>query len=98
VISVWVTSGEQKWVNFGERRGVGGLTMFEAPSVGLGDDQNFLTGNVGGGAKIYFGRWGVRGDYRYVAIDSRENAPAFFGRENRYGHRLYGGLFLGFGQ
>ena len=33
--------------------GVGGLTMFERPSVGGFDDETFLTGNVGGGVKWY---------------------------------------------
>jgi hypothetical protein len=38
------------------------------------------------------------GDYRLFAIDSEDDPPAFFGRENRYGHRVYGGLLFGFGQ
>jgi hypothetical protein len=78
--------------------GIGGLTMFEKQSVGFTDDETFLTGNVGGGVKYYFGRWGVRGDYRFFAIDSKDDAPAFFGRDSRYGHRVYGGIIFGFGQ
>ena len=78
--------------------GIGGLSMFEKADVGFDDDETFLTGNVGAGVKWYFGRWGVRGDYRFFAIDSKDDAPAFFGRDNRYGHRVYGGLIFGFGQ
>lgn len=78
--------------------GIGGLTMFEKTDVGFDGDETFLTGNAGAGVKWYFGRWGVRGDYRFFAIDSKDDAPAFFGRNNRYGHRLYAGILLGFGQ
>ena len=73
--------------------GVGGLTLFERASVGVSDRTTFLTGNVGGGLKYYFNdRWGVRGDYRFFAVRSKDDAPSFFGRETRYGHRVYGGL------
>lgn len=78
--------------------GIGGLTMFETSGIGFDDDETFLTGNAGAGVKWYFGRWGVRGDYRFFAIDSKEDAPAFFGRDTRYGHRVFGGLIFGFGQ
>ena len=42
--------------------GVGGLTMFERPAVGVFNDETFLTGNVGGGIKWYApnNRWGLR--------------------------------------
>jgi hypothetical protein len=48
--------------------GIGGLTMFERPQLGITDDETFLSGNVGGGVKWYApnNRWGVRGDYRFV--------------------------------
>lgn len=72
--------------------------MFEEREVGLNDDETFLTGNVGGGVKWYFGRLGIRGDYRFFAVDSKDDAPAFFGRDNRYGHRIYGGIILNFGR
>lgn len=79
--------------------GIGGLTVFEEQEVGFDDDETFLSGNTGAGVKAYFGRWGVRGDYRFIAIDSKRDAPAFFGRaDTRYGHRVYGGLIFGFGQ
>jgi len=76
--------------------GVGGLTMFERASLGIRDTATFLTGNVGGGVKWYAsnGRWGLRGDYRFTAVRDKDDAPSFFGRETRYGHRAYGGLII----
>ena len=52
--------------------------------------ETFLTGNVGGGIKWYAGRWGLRADYRFIGVQSKDDAPAFFGQETRYGHRVYG--------
>lgn len=74
--------------------GVGGLNLFEKASLGIGDTQTFLTGNVGGGVKWYAGRWGLRGDYRFVTARSQDDAPEFFGRETRFGHRVYGGVIF----
>ena len=78
--------------------GVGGLTMFERVDLGIDGSESFLTGNVGGGVKWFNGRWGLRGDYRFVAVKSRDDAPAFFGQETRYGHRVYGGVVINTGQ
>ena len=71
--------------------GLGGLTMFERPALGVTKDETFLTGNVGGGMKWYApnNRWGLRWDYRFGATRSKDDAPAFFGREARYVHRFY---------
>ena len=55
------------------------------------------TGNVGGGAKWYAGRWGLR-DYRFIAVPSKDEASAFFGQEARYGHRVYGAVMLNVGR
>lgn len=74
--------------------GIGGLSLFEKAEVGVEDTSTFLTTNVGGGVKWYAGRWGLRGDYRFIAVQSQDDAPAFFGQENRYGHRVYGGVIL----
>jgi outer membrane protein with beta-barrel domain len=74
--------------------GVGGLSLFETQGLGIEGTETFLTGNVGGGVKWYAGRWGLRGDYRFVGVKSRDDAPAFFGRETRYGHRIYGAVIL----
>jgi hypothetical protein len=74
--------------------GIGGLSLFERANLGINDTETFLTGNVGGGVKWYSGRWGLRGDYRFIAVRSNDDAPAFFGQETRYGHRVYGGIIL----
>jgi len=74
--------------------GVGGQTLFEQRVLAVNDATTFLTGNVGGGISWYAGRWGLRGDYRFIAVQSKDDAPAFFGRENRYGHRVYAGVLL----
>ena len=76
--------------------GVGGLTMFERRELGVVSDETFLTGNVGGGVKWYApnNRWGLRGEYRFVANKSKDDAPAFFGRDTRYMHRVYGAVII----
>jgi hypothetical protein len=76
--------------------GAGGMTMFERPELGVTSDETFLTGNVGGGVKWYApnNRWGVRGDYRFGATKSKDDAPAFFGRETQYVHRVYGAVII----
>ena len=78
--------------------GVGGLTLFERRALVVDDAETFLTGNVGGGVNWYAGRWGLRGDYRFIAVQSKDDAPAFFGQETRYGHRVYGGVLVNVGQ
>lgn len=78
--------------------GVGGLTMFERTGLTVNDAETFLTGNVGGGIAWHAGRWGVRGDYRFIAVQSKDDASAFFGREKRYGHRVYAGVLLNVGR
>jgi hypothetical protein len=74
--------------------GVGGLSLFDNATLGIADTRTFLTGNVGGGVKWYAGSWGLRVDYRFVAVRSQADAPGFFGQETRYGHRVYGGVLL----
>jgi hypothetical protein len=76
--------------------GVGGLTMLQKASLGINSTETFLTGNVGGGVKWYApnGRWGLRGDYRFIATQSKDSAPAFFGQETRYGHRVYAAVII----
>jgi hypothetical protein len=74
--------------------GVGGLSIFEKQTLGINGTETFFTSNVGGGLNWYAGRWGLRGDYRFIAVKSRDDAPAFFGQETRYGHRVYGGVLL----
>jgi hypothetical protein len=76
--------------------GIGGVTVFERASLGIDSTETLLTGNGGGGVKWYArnDRWGLRGDYRFLATRSRDNAPAFFGQETRYGHRVYGAVVI----
>jgi hypothetical protein len=61
--------------------GVGGLSLLDTASLGIVDTETFLTGNVGGGLKWFNGRWGLRGDYRFVAVNQND-APGFFGQES----------------
>ena len=74
--------------------GVGGLSLFEKSSLGINRTETFLTGNLGGGVKWYAGRWGLRGDYRFIGVQSKDDAPEFFGQETRYGHRVYGAVIV----
>jgi hypothetical protein len=78
--------------------GIGGLSLLDTASLGINQTETFLTGNVGGGVKWFNGRWGVRGDYRFVAVRSKDDAPGFFGQETRYGHRVYGGVLINAGR
>jgi peptidoglycan-associated lipoprotein len=79
--------------------GIGGLTMFERPALGVMSDETFLSGNVGGGVKWYAAnnRWGLRGDYRFAATRSKDDAPEFFGRDTRYAHRVYAAVIINTG-
>jgi hypothetical protein len=82
--------------------GVGGVTIFDRAELFIPETRTYLSGNVGGGLKWYGGRWGIRADYRFLIVRSepfvpdpnvRARAP-FFGRETRYGHRIFGGVIL----
>ena len=66
------------------------------PWITIPEDQTFLTGNFGGGVKWYAPnrRWGLRADYRFGITRSKDDAPAFFGRDTRYVHRVYGGVII----
>ena len=72
--------------------GVGGLTLFETKHLGINEAETFLTGNAGGGLKWSAGRWGLRADYRFVVVKSKDDANSFFGQTRRYGHRVYAGV------
>jgi hypothetical protein len=76
--------------------GLGALTLSRhrgGPELGITEYKNYLTGNLGGGLK-YFAtpHVGFRGDYRLFIVGTNNTAPAFFGNETRYGHRVQGGL------
>jgi hypothetical protein len=76
--------------------GIGGLTVFDTAALGISQTETFLTGNVGAGVKWFHssGRWGVRGDYRFIAVRSKDDASSFFGQDTRYGNRVYGGVII----
>ncbi|MGE0814720.1 MAG: outer membrane beta-barrel protein [Vicinamibacterales bacterium] len=74
--------------------GIGGQSLFERASLGVHDTETFLTGNVGGGLKWYAGRWGLRADYRFIAVRGKDDATDFWGQDTRYGHRVYAGVIL----
>jgi hypothetical protein len=74
------------------------LSLFEKASLGINGTETYLTGNVGGGLKWYAGRWGLRADYRFIGVQSKDNVSAFFGQETRYGHRVYGAVILNVGR
>jgi hypothetical protein len=78
--------------------GAGATSVFETADLGIIGTQTFFTSNVGGGLKWYAGRWGLRADYRFIAVQGKDDAPAFFGPENRYAHRVYGGFLVNIGR
>ena len=92
VVSPWTGHAVVPYVT----GGVGGFTMFERPELGIASDETFLVGNVGGGIKWYApnSRWGLRGDYRFAATQSKDDASAFFGRDTRYVHRVYAAVVI----
>jgi hypothetical protein len=79
--------------------GIGALSMFSRADVtqlGVGTTETFFAGNVGGGVKWFATpRFGLRGDYRLFIVQSKDDAPVFFGRDDtRFGHRVYGGIVI----
>jgi hypothetical protein len=78
--------------------GVGGLSLFSREAFGIDETDTLFASNVGGGVKWYAGRWGFRGDYRFLAVPSKDETSAFFGKEARYGHRVYGAVMLNVGR
>jgi hypothetical protein len=78
--------------------GAGGLSLFSREALGVNETESRFAGNVGGGVKWYAGRWGLRGDYRFIAVPSVDKNSAFFSSEKRYGHRVYGAILLNVGR
>jgi hypothetical protein len=76
--------------------GIGGQTVFERAELGINTTQTFLTGNAGAGIKWYAanGRWGLRGDYRFIAVRANDSSPAFFGPDARFASRVYAGVII----
>ena len=78
--------------------GAGALSLFSREAFGINETETLFAANAGGGVKWYAGRWGLRGDYRFIAVPSRDETSAFFGKEQRYGHRVYGAVMLNLGR
>ena len=77
--------------------GIGEITVMRTPdNIEQPDTETFTIGDVGGGLKWYSaGRWGVRGDYRYIVMRSKFASPgSFIGEELRKIHRFYGALVV----
>jgi len=76
--------------------GIGETTFNRLRDVGQADTETFVSGFIGGGVKWYSsGRWGVRGDYRFIAVRAEDNAPGTFtGRQRRNAQRFYGALVV----
>jgi hypothetical protein len=84
--------------------GIGALSLASrVPTKVLGYDpdvigmQTFITENIGGGIKIFRAadapNWGFRVDYRYLFVNSKDSAPAFFAKsKSRGAHRVYVGM------
>src|SRR5262249_47012818 len=76
--------------------GIGGNTLYSREVLGVLNTETFFTSNFGGGVKWYApnGRWGLRGDYRFQVVKSKDSAPDFFGHDNRYSNRIYGAVLI----
>jgi hypothetical protein len=100
-VSPWTVSAvvplmgnRRRVIPFGSA-GIGEVTIMRtSDDVVQPDTETFTTGTFGGGVKAYTqGRWGFRGDYRFMVIRSKFASPgAFFGEELRKSHRVYAGL------
>ena len=38
--------------------------------------------------------WSYLGDYRFIALRGKDTGAAFLGQDDRYGHRVYGGIII----
>jgi hypothetical protein len=75
--------------------GVGVLTVLDTAALGIATSDTFFTGDVGGGVRWYANRrWGVRGDYRFLVVQQKDQAAPFFGRDMRYGHRVHAAVVV----
>ena len=77
--------------------GIGSLTMYSKPELNLPTSERHFTGNIGGGVKWYAsnGRWGLRGDYRFIGVRTGSTGSEFFGVDTtRYANRIYGAVLI----
>jgi opacity protein-like surface antigen len=83
--------------------GIGAVTLQSREPTGqFGYDEDtvgsetFIAENIGGGVKIFRAAvpdWGFRAEYRYLIINSKDDAPAFFAKaKTRGGHRIAFGV------
>jgi hypothetical protein len=77
-----------------QSRGPTGPLGYDVDAVGW---ETFIAENIGAGVKLFRGAsapdWGFRVDYRYLIVNTNNDAPAFFAREKtRGGHRIYVGI------
>jgi opacity protein-like surface antigen len=79
--------------------GAGGITLFERAEVAIPDNTTLFAGSVGGGVKVdVTDAIGICVDYRFIPVASKDDAPVFFGRETRYGHRIAAGITINVGR
>jgi hypothetical protein len=77
--------------------GIGEVTVMRTPdNIEQPDTETFTAGDFGGGLKWYsLGRWGIRADYRFIAMRSKFASPgSFIGEELRKIHRFYGAFVV----
>src|SRR5262245_13614273 len=76
--------------------GAGGLTLLQPSTIEIARNRTFLTGNAGAGIKWFnaTSRWGVRVDYRFIAVRADDRAPNGFGQETRFANRAYAALLV----
>jgi hypothetical protein len=73
--------------------GIGQTRTFSQTSLAIAQPETLETANAGGGVKIMFGRWVLRGDYRFVGMSSTAaSASGFFGSDVRHAHRISFGV------
>ena len=72
--------------------GIGGLHVSSRDDLGV-DSSNFLTGDIGGGVKVMWHQFGIRGDYRFFAMHGNDDESSpFVGTDTRAGNRVYAGF------
>ena len=80
--------------------GAGVMTLISRGSTaqfGINSAEYHTAENVGAGAKVFRGgeahNWGVRGDWRFIFVNSKSSAVPFFAQsKQRWGYRMYIGL------
>lgn len=100
---VFFPGGAKRRMPFYLTGGGGALSLqSRVPTRPLGYDvdtvgwETFTAENLGAGLKLFRDAapdWGFRVDYRYLIVNAKDDAPAFFASEKtRGGHRIYLGI------